>query len=293
MSIAEVCAETLAGVRASAHDAAVTLALFVPADLAPLLGDRDRLVQVLTNLVSNAIKFSPRGGRVEIRAEAPARDRVRISVADEGPGIAAAQLHKLFGKFQQLDSSDTRTLGGTGLGLAISRAIVAEHDGTIGVESPEGRGATFWFELPRPKRTRPESQSRGGPRVLLAEDDVSFREIMAKQLGAIGAELLEAGTGAEALAIAGKTPLDLLVLDPGLPGGDGFALVAELRRSGLHPTPLLVYSARELDAEERDALTLGPTIHLTKSRSTERELLAAVRELLALGRSRRRLSEPP
>jgi PAS domain S-box-containing protein len=287
ISIAEVCDEALAGVRASAQDAAVTLALSVPTDLAPLIGDRDRLVQVLTNLVSNAIKFSPRGARVEIRAEAPARDRVRISVVDEGPGIAAAQLHKLFGKFQQLDSSDTRTMGGTGLGLAISKAIVEEHDGTIGVESSPGSGCTFWFELPRPRRARPESASRGGPRALLAEDDVSIREIMAKQLGTIGVELLEAGTGAEAVEIAGKTALDLLVLDPGLPGGDGFAVVAALRQSEARTTPLLVYSARELDAEQRDALTLGPTIHLTKSRSTPEELLSAVRELVALGRARR------
>jgi PAS domain S-box-containing protein len=112
-----------------------------------LQGDEDLLVQVLTNLVSNAIKFSPPGGEVRLRASRT-RGGWRFSVVDQGPGIAADDVPKLFGKFQQLDSSNARKKGGTGLGLAISKAIVEEHGGRIGLDSRPGEGTTFWFDLP-------------------------------------------------------------------------------------------------------------------------------------------------
>lgn len=111
-------------------------------------GDEGRLVQVLTNLMSNAIKFSPCGSFVEVEVVLAAPGRARFSVTDRGPGIAPAQLPRLFGKFQQIDSSNTRAKGGTGLGLAISKAIVEAHGGAIGVESRPGEGSRFWFEVP-------------------------------------------------------------------------------------------------------------------------------------------------
>lgn len=115
--------------------------------VARVRGDEDRLMQVLTNLLSNAIKFSPQGAKVVVRVT-PLPTAVRFCVCDEGPGIAARDLKRLFGKFQQLDGSDTRQRRGTGLGLAISKAIVEQHGGRIGVESALGVGSTFWFELP-------------------------------------------------------------------------------------------------------------------------------------------------
>ena len=114
-----------------------------------LRGDEGRLCQVLTNLIGNAIKFSPRGASVTVSACEVGLERVRFAVKDHGPGIARADLHKLFQRFQQLDASDSRAQGGTGLGLAISREIVEAHGGEIGVESAPGVGSTFWFELPR------------------------------------------------------------------------------------------------------------------------------------------------
>jgi PAS domain S-box-containing protein len=128
----------------------VTVAVEVRAP-EPIHGDRDRLAQVLVNLMSNAIKFSPEGERVEVRAfPAPsqASGRVRVSVTDHGPGIARADVPKLFQKFHQLDASDARRRGGSGLGLVIAKRLVEAHHGHIGVDSEVGRGSTFYFEVP-------------------------------------------------------------------------------------------------------------------------------------------------
>ena len=116
-------------------------------NLAIFTGDADRVVQVLTNLISNAIKFAPKGTCVVVRtAKSRNPQRLRFSVEDQGPGIPPADVQKLFSKFGQL--ADDRKQLGTGLGLAISKAIVEEHNGEIGLESSVGKGTTFWFELP-------------------------------------------------------------------------------------------------------------------------------------------------
>jgi PAS domain S-box-containing protein len=112
-----------------------------------ITADPDRLAQVLANLTANAIKFSPANGRVILKVERHSKDTTRFTVRDEGPGIPKEQQSKLFVNFQQLDSSDTRTKGGTGLGLAISKAIIELHGGHIGIVSPPGEGASFWFEI--------------------------------------------------------------------------------------------------------------------------------------------------
>ena len=113
-------------------------------------GDPDRLVQVLTNLLSNAIRVSPQGGRVEVWAEPSTYGRVRLSVRDEGPGIAEQDLPRLFGRFQQIAGTDGPVPGGTGLGLAICKGIVEEHGGRIGVTSRPDEGSTFWIEIHSP-----------------------------------------------------------------------------------------------------------------------------------------------
>jgi PAS domain S-box-containing protein len=153
------------GIHAMAEQYDIQLVEHVTA-LREVEGDRDRVLQVLTNLLSNAIKFAPAGSTVEIFATdedadasadaartIPGASRaglpvVRFAVENPGPGIAPAEMDRLFRRFQQLDSSDTRRRGGTGLGLAISKAIVEQHGGTIGAESEPGRTTVFWFELP-------------------------------------------------------------------------------------------------------------------------------------------------
>jgi len=138
----------------AAENSIVVCTRFEP-DL-PAYGDRDRIVQVLVNLLGNAIKFSPAGSEVQLVASDAGAGRVRFAVTDEGAGIPESQLPFLFEPFRQGDSSDTRVKGGTGLGLAISRSIVEQHGGWIDVESREGQGSAFVFELPGPPA--------GGPR---------------------------------------------------------------------------------------------------------------------------------
>jgi PAS domain S-box-containing protein len=144
--LAEVIDTTLSCMWPVARQAGVKLVSHVPDDVV-IDGDRDRLVQVVTNLVANGIKFSPVGARLEVRV-ARGPSRVRVEVADQGPGIPEEQQPLLFQRFQQLDGSDRRVYGGTGLGLAICKAIVEQHGGQMGLQSTPGHGSTFFFELP-------------------------------------------------------------------------------------------------------------------------------------------------
>lgn len=147
-SPADVVREIELELGASLREARLSLVSDVAPDLR-LHADRDRVAQVLVNLIGNAAKFSPAGSVIRVRgALAPGGGAARFEVQDSGPGIGKDQIPLLFRKFSQLDASDRRAKGGTGLGLAICKAIVEQHGGSIGVESDVGQGATFHFELP-------------------------------------------------------------------------------------------------------------------------------------------------
>lgn len=147
MRVQDVIHQVLAELRPMAEDRGISLSEVVPADLAPGMANADRIAQVVRNLVHNAIKFTPRGGQIVVSA-AIKEGQIIVSVADTGIGIPAEALSRLFERFYQVDSSDTRRAGGTGLGLYISRQIVTALNGSIWVESEEGRGSTFSFSLP-------------------------------------------------------------------------------------------------------------------------------------------------
>jgi signal transduction histidine kinase/CheY-like chemotaxis protein len=242
-----------------------------------LLGERARIAQVLGNLVSNAIKYSPAGGAVSVAAETR-NGAVRVSVRDQGLGIPADQQRMLFTKFYRVDSSDTREIGGTGLGLALSREIVEAHAGRIGFDSVEGEGSTFWFELPAAQR----QNGKGPRRVLVIEDDPSASALLAESIGGNGYEVEIATTGEQGLARAIEDPPALICLDIRLPGQlDGWKLLARLReRPDTAETPVVICTGR--NGRDR-AAALGITDFITKPFS-QRQIQDAIQRLLPEGR---------
>jgi PAS domain S-box-containing protein len=245
-----------------------------------IVADEDRIVQVLVNLLSNAIKFSPAGSKVTIETS-QLDGQIECRVIDRGRGIAPEAQGRLFKRFQQVDSSDRRERGGTGLGLAISKAIVQEHRGEIGVESVLGKGSTFWFRLPA------ESEEFGKKDVLAIEGDDTLLKVMKRQLDSDSVLVRTALSCAEGIeAIERKIP-DLIILDVGLPDGDAYILVEQLRRrEAMRDIPVLVYTGRDLTYDQRNELRLGPTRFLLKSKSTREDLRGLMAELLRATESR-------
>lgn len=219
----------------------------------PIQADRDRLIQVLTNLVSNAIRFSPEGESVTLSVTATERGRVRFEIEDHGPGIPPAQRARLFQRFQQLDSSDRRPRGGTGLGLAISRSIVEEHGGEIGVDSQPGWRTVFWFEVPvspgsGASSSSPTSGKDARPLALLATSDKELARTLADVLSHDGYDIIGAGSSDEVEARFGERLPDAVALDVALGDGAGLALLERLRRRrGAEDMPVIALGARGSD----------------------------------------------
>jgi PAS domain S-box-containing protein len=238
LDLASVVAEAVESIRPSAEAKGVDLCCEPVADRLPIEGDHERLGQVMGNLLSNAVKFTPRGGSVAVRISSRA-DEVVVSVTDTGVGIPPEFLPQVFERFRQADSSSTRAHGGLGLGLAIVRYIVEQHGGSIEAASAgRGKGATFSFRLPQAMATaeyaRPElePQAAGGarPRVLIVEDDLDTREMLAVAMSQLGMAVASAGDAASALRVLAEDVPDVLVTDIGLPGEDGYTLLERVRQ---------------------------------------------------------------
>ncbi|WPB74525.1 response regulator [Archangium violaceum] len=249
---AEIIEATFSGVQGMADAARVRLHAEA-AGAGPVRADRDRLIQVLTNLVSNAIKFSPPDSQVEVRAARDARGQVRFSVVDQGPGIPLDQRARLFGKFQQLDSSDTRTKGGTGLGLAISQAIIEQHGGRIEVHSEPGHGATFTFSLAALRMgSGPSSVVMDESRytILVVTTDSELSGLLRGLLTHEGYRVLRSPTVEEAEKLIEVGAPDMLVLDAQGMDGNGLELVRKLREEPrTRELPVLMLSGRSSQQE--------------------------------------------
>lgn len=178
-------------------------------------GDRERLAQVLTNVIGNAIKFTPLGGNVTVSLTNDSKN-LHISVQDEGIGIPSEDIPKLFSKFQRIDNSSRRKIGGTGLGLAICQEIIKKHDGNIWIESQEGVGTSVHFELPLLTET-PEYASHEGaeknPPVMIVEDDMSLALLLSEELKLNGFKVIFHMNVEEAYKEAKRTPLAGAVVD--------------------------------------------------------------------------------
>ncbi|WP_166507032.1 PAS domain S-box protein [Frigidibacter mobilis] len=240
------------------------------------LVDVDRFQQVMANLLSNAAKFSPRGGFVEVGV-AREGDRVRVTVTDHGTGIPTDFRDRIFLPFSQADSSSTRAKGGTGLGLNISRQIVERMEGDIGFDSAPGE-TVFWFSLPLTSTAAPRPERIEAPRrdtarpdhvpvILHVEDDGDFAEVFRSAFGA-RAEVLGAASLAEARPMLRDRRFDLIVIDWELPDGSGIALLDQIGQ--LQPSvPVYGLSARDQPAAD-------PRVrrHITKSRARLDKLVA-------------------
>jgi len=222
-------------------------------DMADVDADSDRFIQVLTNLLSNAAKFSPDGGEIAVRA-VRAGGQVRVTVADEGPGIPDDQFERIFDRFTQVDASDTRAKGGTGLGLAISKAIMNAHGGSISVSNrPEG-GACFEIELPEAadvSRNTATARPGGGaaPRILYVEDDPDTASLVRHAFAEI-AEVEVARTRQQADTLLAQQDYSLVLLDLELPDQPGQTLLESFAASAGKPPPVIVYSIMEFETRE-------------------------------------------
>lgn len=244
-----------------------------------LRGDPGRLRQVLTNMIGNAIKFTEHG-EIVVRAEKQSEDEkhvvIRFSVSDTGIGISESAQEKLFQPFMQADGSTTRKYGGTGLGLAISKQLVELMGGTIGVESVEGKGSTFWFTGRFEKQTGPIQVAHGdlsklkGLRVLVVDDNSTNRKILGHQLEQCGIIHDEAESGRAALALLGAAtkrgkPYDLAILDLMMPGMDGFELAAAIKTDqAIAKTPMVMLTSYGERSTSTIAQANGIAAYLTK-----------------------------
>ena len=208
--------------------------------------DGNRLQQVISNFLSNAIKFSPPSGQVTVQMQIR-KDQLRVSVTDQGSGIPEAFQARIFGKFAQADGADNRQKPGTGLGLAICRELMLQMDGAVGFDSPPGQGATFWFELPLaadPSTDDSIAASDLNVSVLVLEDDETAAQFMDLLLRRGGYEPVIANNLRQAKQLLEESTPCALVTDLRLPDGHGLSLIRELRqRKETHHLPVLVVSA--------------------------------------------------
>ncbi|MBA2794573.1 MAG: response regulator, partial [Thermoleophilaceae bacterium] len=262
---------------ARAHPKGLELATLVKSDVpAVIRADQGRVRQVLTNLVSNAVKFTAEGEvlvRV-LQTEADGeRSTIRVEVSDTGIGIEADQIERLFQSFSQADASTTRQYGGTGLGLAIVRQLTEIMGGTLGVESEPGKGSTFWFTLPVDavpgNGNAPAARlDLAGLRVLVVDDNPTNRSILEQQLASWAMECESASSGAQGLrslrsAVAGAQRYDIALLDFNMPGMDGLELTRAIKADpALRSLPVLLLTS---SGEERaGAVEAGAAGYLTK-----------------------------
>jgi CheY-like chemotaxis protein len=279
----------LSKARADAKD------LVLRTEIAPELetwfsGDAVRVRQVLTNLVSNAVKFTA-AGTVGIVAEAPAPGVMRLTVTDTGVGFDAEQKARLFQRFQQADGSITRRFGGTGLGLSICRQLAALMGGTLECDSVPGQGSRFWFEAhfeaaQAPEAAAEEELSLGdGPalRILVADDHATNLVVVRLMLEQLGIEIATVADGAQAVQAMARERYDAVLMDMQMPVMDGLEATRVIRRqeteSGRARTPILMLSANA-SAEHRQASSLaGADGHVAKP-VTLAALTAALSEVL-------------
>ncbi|WP_088889282.1 PAS domain S-box protein [Leptolyngbya ohadii] len=257
-----------------------------------ILGDTNRLQQVIWNLLSNAVKFTESGGRVTIRLEQVGRS-AQIQVEDTGKGISSEFLPHVFDYFRQEDGTTTRQFGGLGLGLAIVRQLTELHGGTVSAESPgQDLGATFTVSLPlNGADQNPSSQVEPSAemadltdiKILVVDDEVDMRELAFFILTQSGAQVITAASAAQALTLLDQFVPDLLLCDIGMPEMDGYALIRQIRQRTSEQggnVPAIALTAYTGEINQQQALTAGFHMHISKPVEPE-HLISRIASLVA------------
>lgn len=269
--IVEVAIETIKP-EADAKNIAIRCALDESAG--PIQADSQRLQQVIWNILTNAVKFTPEGGRIDVSVHRGDHSAA-IRIADTGMGIDPDFLPHIFDQFRQADSSAARRFGGLGLGLAIVKQLVQLHGGSVSAHSEgKGKGTTFVVQLQLMISAQPLHGARNGHgqsdhvdlsglSVLVIEDDPDTANLLRIMLEHSRANVTLANSGCEALLILDRTVPDVLLSDIGMPGMDGFDLIREIRRKGIDK-PAVAVTAFTRPEDQIKAMDAGFTTHLSK-----------------------------
>ncbi|MGB3200545.1 MAG: ATP-binding protein, partial [Nodosilinea sp.] len=291
VSLSFTIKSALETVQLAAEAKSIQVETILAPDVGQVLGDSGRLQQIVWNLISNAVKFTPQGGRVQVQLEqiaaveaecavSPHRliTYAQITVSDTGKGIAAGFLPYVFDYFRQADSTTTRSFGGLGLGLAIVSHLVELHGGTVQAASlGEGQGSTFVVRLPvmAASKVPPDHPLShhclelqfDGLRVLFVDDDQDSRELVTYLLEQRGAQVTPVGSAHAALSQLQQATFDLLISDIGMPDMDGYALLRQIReRSPESSRDILAIAVTAYagDSNQRQVLAAGFQQHITK-----------------------------
>jgi signal transduction histidine kinase/CheY-like chemotaxis protein len=285
--LADLLEEVLRLIRPRAAQKGLDLHLAAPPELpAALSGDRERLRQVLLNLMSNAVKYTEAGSvTLTVRPEGEPGETfgetvtLRFAVRDTGVGIAPEDRERIFQPFRQADSSASRRQGGTGLGLTICRRLVGLMGGSLGVESALGVGSTFWFRVPVETAAPPAADASRGPgaalqparprhalRILVVDDNETNRWVLCQMLETLGYSFREVAGGEAALAALDEERFDAVLMDCQMPDLDGYATTRRMRMREVpgRRTVVLAVTAHALAGEREKCLAAGMDDYLAK-----------------------------
>ncbi len=299
--LAEVINAALDAVKLSIEAKKLKLRVTLDSRAGRLRGDSGRLQQVIWNLLTNAVKFTPSGGRIDVVMER-VNSHVEVSVEDSGIGIKPEFLAFAFDRFRQAEATTTRRFGGLGLGLSIVKHLVELHGGSVRVKSAgEGQGSTFIVALPisvvrseesRPERAafsdvdvgRIELPSLSGARVLVVDDQPDARVLICRLIEEQGGRCVLVEGGADALKSLGEEDVNILISDIGMPELDGYELIRKVRAlhdSRVRNIPAIALTAYARNDDRQRALLAGFQMHVSKPVES-RELIAGVASLLNL-----------
>ncbi|KQQ12159.1 histidine kinase [Methylobacterium sp. Leaf123] len=321
-ALGKLIEDTVAIMRGTALKSALTVEARIDPDLpASVVGDANRLRQVLFNLLNNAVKFTPAGSVILTAryegsvpgADGGTADALRFEISDTGIGIAPSQRHRLFKPFSQVDGSISRRFGGSGLGLAICHRLVTMMGGEIGVESREGAGSTFWFTLALPRATAPPAAKpatgphrpeAARPARLLVVEDVPINQTLARAVLEVqGYRVDVAGDGHAAIAAIAATygpeeasadPYAVVLMDVQMPGMDGLTATRRIRAMAgpAARLPIVAMTANVLDGQVQEFIAAGMDDHVGKP-FKRAQLCAVIERWRAIGAERAREGTSP